>query len=178
MLAKKRLMVAMGLVLAGAAGCATSDSTMENKARANDRNVADASQVDRNGDGRITREEASQLPPLAKEFDRIDANRDDILDREEIAAYHHGMANHHGDHHRDIEARFKQADKDGDGALTIEEAKAGKVIPVVHHFEELDTDRNGKVTIAELKAAGMDQPHHGKHGHHGKGKPHGSSKYY
>lgn len=40
--------------------------------------------MDQNGDGGITREEARATPGLESNFDRLDANADGVLTREEI----------------------------------------------------------------------------------------------
>ena len=50
-------------------------------------------------------------------------------------------------------AKFNAADKDGDGALTMEEAKAGDMTAIVKHFKKVDTNKDGKVSMGELKAA-------------------------
>ena len=45
--------------------------------------------ADKNGDGKISREEAAaSLPKLAKHFDKIDANKDGYITKEEIKAWH------------------------------------------------------------------------------------------
>jgi Ca2+-binding EF-hand superfamily protein len=51
-----------------------------------------------------------------------------------------------------IDARFKLADKDGDGKLTQEEAKAG-MPRVAKHFDQIDKDKLGYVTLDQIKAA-------------------------
>ena len=43
--------------------------------------------LDTNGDGMISRAEASGYPKLAKAFSRIDANKDEQLSREELMAF-------------------------------------------------------------------------------------------
>lgn len=52
-----------------------------------------------------------------------------------------------------FEERFRAADKDGDGALTKEEAKAAGLDRIVDHFEQIDANKDGKVTIDELRDA-------------------------
>jgi hypothetical protein len=43
--------------------------------------------ADANGDGRLSREEAKKgMPQLARNFDRIDANKDDMVTQEELEA--------------------------------------------------------------------------------------------
>lgn len=44
--------------------------------------------ADKNGDGKISREEANaSLPKIAKHFDEIDTNRDGQITREEMRAF-------------------------------------------------------------------------------------------
>ncbi len=51
-----------------------------------------------------------------------------------------------------LEQRFKEANKKGDGKLTLEEAQAG--LPrVAQNFAEIDKDKKGYVTLDEVKAA-------------------------
>ncbi|MCW5625457.1 MAG: EF-hand domain-containing protein [Burkholderiales bacterium] len=73
------------------------------------------------------------------------------------------------DHHEDAMAghgakfmeSFKAADKDNDGTLDKEEAKA---LPrVSKNFDAIDTDKDGTVSPEEIKAA-MKKKHQGKHG--------------
>jgi hypothetical protein len=52
-----------------------------------------------------------------------------------------------------FEERFRAADKDGDGALTREEAKAAGLGRIVDNFERIDANKDGKVTIDELRDA-------------------------
>jgi Ca2+-binding EF-hand superfamily protein len=45
--------------------------------------------ADKNGDGKISREEANaSLPRLAKNFDAIDTNKDGFITKEEMRAFH------------------------------------------------------------------------------------------
>ena len=43
--------------------------------------------ADKDGDGRISREEAIALPRLAKHFDEIDTNKDGFITKEEMKAW-------------------------------------------------------------------------------------------
>lgn len=52
-----------------------------------------------------------------------------------------------------FEERFRAADKDGDGALTKEEAKAAGLGRIVEHFDRIDANKDGKITIDELRDA-------------------------
>lgn len=51
-----------------------------------------------------------------------------------------------------VAKQFAKADKNSDGKLTLEEAKAG-MPRVAKRFDTLDKDKKGYVTIDELKAA-------------------------
>ncbi|MBA2723512.1 MAG: EF-hand domain-containing protein [Methylibium sp.] len=57
-----------------------------------------------------------------------------------------------GAHAEQLEERFTAADKDGDGKLTLEEAKAG-MPRVAKGFSRIDKDKNGHITLDELKVA-------------------------
>ena len=49
-------------------------------------------------------------------------------------------------------ATFAEADTNGDGKLSLEEAKAANLQDVVTNFKKIDTDRDGFLSKAELKA--------------------------
>jgi Ca2+-binding EF-hand superfamily protein len=51
-----------------------------------------------------------------------------------------------------VAKQFAKADKDGDGKLTLEEAKAG-MPRVARRFDTLDKDKKGYITLDQLKAA-------------------------
>lgn len=48
--------------------------------------------------------------------------------------------------------KFKAADKNGDGKLTLEEAKAG-MPRIAQNFAKLDTEKKGYLTLEQVKAA-------------------------
>jgi Ca2+-binding EF-hand superfamily protein len=52
---------------------------------------------------------------------------------------------------KQIEEKFKAADKDQNGQLTLEEAKAG-MPRVAKGFSKIDADNKGYVTVDEIKA--------------------------
>jgi hypothetical protein len=73
--------------------------------------------------------------------DRRDANKDGVISNQEKGAA------------RDqAEKRFKDADKNNDGGLSREEAKAGKFTGIENNFDAMDTNKDGKVTPAERRA--------------------------
>jgi Ca2+-binding EF-hand superfamily protein len=51
-----------------------------------------------------------------------------------------------------LTSKFKSADKNGDGKLSLQEAKDGGMTRVVSNFKTIDTDKDGYVTFAQLKA--------------------------
>ena len=108
-------------------------------------------QADTNADGSISRDEAQALPRLAKHFDEIDANRDNQLSPDELHAFHQKMRGQHMADH------WKKLDTDGDGRLSLAEAKANAP-RMAEHFAQIDANGDGFVTPEEMKAA------HERHG--------------
>ena len=122
-------------------------------------------QADKNGDGALSKAEAEAgMPRLAKDFAAIDANKDGKITPEELRAYgakRHAHWKEHGGRggHHNPEAmkarfaeRFKQADADGDGALS--KAEAEKSMPrLAQHFAEIDSNHDGKITQDEMRAS-------------------------
>ena len=51
----------------------------------------------------------------------------------------------------EAEKRFKAADKDGDGKLTLEEARHG-MPRIADAFKHIDIDNRGYVTLDQIKA--------------------------
>jgi Ca2+-binding EF-hand superfamily protein len=51
-----------------------------------------------------------------------------------------------------LTSKFQAADKNGDGKLSLQEAKDGGMTRVVANFKTIDTDKDGYVTFAQLKA--------------------------
>ena len=52
---------------------------------------------------------------------------------------------------KEITARFKAADKNADGQLSLEEAKAG-MPRVAKAFDRIDVEKKGYVTLAQIIA--------------------------
>jgi Ca2+-binding EF-hand superfamily protein len=137
-------------------------------------------QADKDGDGALSKAEAEAgMPRLAKHFDAIDANNDGKITQDELSAYAAKRNAQWKERaalggHRDPQAlkarfaeRFKQADADGDGALS--RAEAEKSMPrIVKHFDQIDANHDGKITLDEITAS-MEKhraewkQHHGEH---------------
>ena len=49
-------------------------------------------------------------------------------------------------------ATFSEADKNGDGMLTLTEAQDAGLTDIATNFKTIDTDKDGKLSKAELKA--------------------------
>ena len=52
---------------------------------------------------------------------------------------------------KEIETKFKAADKDNDGKLTLAEAKAG-MPRIAKGFDKIDKDKKGYLTVDQIKA--------------------------
>jgi len=113
---------------------------------------------DTNGDGVVTKEEAqaASAADLAKRFDELDLNKDGQVTREEMSQAREARRTAMKER---FAADFKAADKNGDGALSKDEATASMPL-VARHFDALDTNKDGVVTQEELQAR-----------HHARGKP-------
>ncbi|MBI1174261.1 MAG: calcium sensor EFh [Sideroxydans sp.] len=102
--------------------------------------------VDTDHDGQLSMVETERnAPGLALRFALIDSNHDGQLSEREI----HNFVNAFVAEQRKKSAkRFKGADKDGNGALSKEEAKA---LPgVFAHYDEMDANHDGQLTLREI----------------------------
>lgn len=107
---------------------------------------AGRSSVDANADGIVTREEAQAHPRLAGQFDAVDTNKDGKLDAAEMNVHREAMR---GQRRAEAQARWTAADKDGDGAISRQEADAS--LPgLAGRFDSVDANRDGKVGRDEM----------------------------
>lgn len=132
-------------------------------------------EADEDGDGKISKDEAPER--LARGFDRMDSDDDGYLTSEEITVAMKAMfqrggdrpgrpeGERGGDRRFDPEAmvdRMMQADKDGDGKISKDEAPER----MQHVFDRFDADSDGFVTRDEItshmkamaKKANKDKP--------------------
>lgn len=117
--------------------------------------------MDKNSDGMLSRDELTKNKRLSKHFDEIDANKDGNISKDELQTYFHNMREQQK---VKFDAQFKAADKNGDGALTKEEAEAGKLGWISKHFDKIDANKDGKVTREEIRAYMMSR-HKQQHEH-------------
>jgi len=101
--------------------------------------------ADKDNDGSLTREEAKAMPRVAKNFDAIDADKSGTVTLAEI---HTSMKDRAKEMHERGMESFKAADKNGDGVLNKEEAKA--MPRVEKNFDAIDADKSGTVTGKEI----------------------------
>jgi len=103
--------------------------------------------ADKDKDGTLDRNEAKALPQVSKHFDRIDLNKNGAISLAEIKAYLKQASKSIQEKGKDA---FQAADKDKNGTLSREEAKA--VPKVARNFDKVDADKDGTVSEAEIRA--------------------------
>jgi hypothetical protein len=119
--------------------------------------------LDSDGDGLISAEEF-QPPRHRGMIEHMDANNDGSVTMEEI---NQQIADRQVEKIARIHTFFNDADTDGDGSVTQEEAQAAA-------FNRVDENQDGYLTEEELRKA--KPPHGGRHGPAGPGErggPHG-----
>ncbi|MEW6313098.1 MAG: EF-hand domain-containing protein [Pseudomonadota bacterium] len=111
-------------------------------------------EADKNGDGVLSRDEAQAMPRIGKDFDAVDANQDGQVTRDEIRAHSKAQVQQRRDKmarmQEEAAANFKQADKNGDGMLSKEEAQA--MPRVAQNFDAIDANKDGQATHDEIRA--------------------------
>jgi Ca2+-binding EF-hand superfamily protein len=120
----------------------------------------DEMRADKDGDGRVSRAEATAAGAerSGEWFDKLDLNKDGYITADEMKqARATRMANMHADMQQKMEERFKEADTNGDGQLSLDEVQA-KMPRMAERFSTLDTDKNGQLSKEELQKGHM---HHG-----------------
>jgi Ca2+-binding EF-hand superfamily protein len=113
-------------------------------------------EADTDRDGRLDRVEAQAFGErFNQHFDRIDANHDGEVDKQEIAqARQHARKGRHGmrQHAAFQRGLFKGMDDNGDGAIS--RAELGDKMPRwSENFAGIDTNGDGQLSREELRAA-------------------------
>ena len=108
------------------------------------------SKFDKNGDGRISRDEAREGSD--RMFSEIDTNKDGFISQEEMQAHHKTMHDEFREGMREkMRDHWKSADKDGDGALSRAEVEAASMKRLSRDFDKIDTNKDGKLSEDEMK---------------------------
>ena len=129
-------------------------------------------QADTNHDGKVTFEEWKAARPncTQERFNALDRNHDGALTKDDKPATPAGEEARpplpaqgqakpgkgaqaaKGERHQQLLAKLKEADKDNDGKVTFDEAKA--VVPKLtqEHFNKLDRNHDGAISAADKPA--------------------------
>src|SRR5882672_2318566 len=119
----------------------------------------DEMRADKDGDGRVSRAEATAAGAerSGEWFDKLDLNKDGYVTPDEMKQAHETRReNLHANMKQRMDERFKEADTNNDGVLSLEEVQA-KMPRLAERFATLDTDKNGQLSKEELQHGG---PHH------------------
>ena len=120
-------------------------------------------EMDKDGDGRISKAEAtaSGSERAAKVFDRADADHDGYVTKDEARS---GREQMKGQMRERMQQHFDAADSNHDGMISLGEAQAG-MPRLAEHFAEIDTNKDGQLSKDELRQsmqkmrAGVGQRH-------------------
>lgn len=117
--------------------------------------------VDRNKDGKISKEEAASMPRIIEAFDRVDQNKDGVIDNSELPALvrllrpggppgkRPGPGGFGPGGLRSDPLDFDAQDKDADGRLTRAELRGTRF---EDQFDNIDANKDRKIDPKEWAA--------------------------
>lgn len=107
---------------------------------------------DTDGDGRISRAEATAASNQrsAEWFDKVDRDKDGYLTSEELKEARQTWRGKRHDRKAHMGERFKEADANADGQISLDEAQA-RMPKLAERFSELDADKDGLLSKDELR---------------------------
>jgi len=117
-------------------------ASIANAAPTSDGPRAKMHKIDVDGDGKISREEASKYKGVAKVFDRVDTNKDGYLAKDEMQLQQA----------KRTEIKLKAIDGNNDGRISRAEADA-TAPKLAKNFDKLDTNKDGFIDKQEMAAA-------------------------
>ena len=120
----------------------------------------DSMHADTDGDGRVSRAEAAAASAerSGEWFDKLDQNKDGYVTQDELKQARETRHQMHGDMKEKMEQRFKEADANSDGQLSLDEVQS-KMPRLAERFSTLDVDKNGQLSKEEIRNGA---PHHGQ----------------
>jgi Ca2+-binding EF-hand superfamily protein len=120
----------------------------------------DSIHADADGDGRVSRAEATAAGAerSGEWFDKLDQNKDGYVTQDELKQARETRHAMRGDMKEKMEQRFKEADANSDGQLSLDEVQS-KMPRLAERFSTLDVDRNGLLSKEEIRTGA---PHHGE----------------
>jgi hypothetical protein len=136
--------LALGLI---AAGLASGTVTAGDKPR-DDAGRGNLSKADSDGDGRVSRAEATAAGSERSSawFDKLDQDKDGYVTQEELKQ---ARETRRHEWKEKADERFKASDANGDGQLSLDEVQA-KNPKMAERFSQLDKDKDGYLSKSEL----------------------------
>ena len=109
----------------------------------------DEMRADKDGDGRVSREEANTAATERSNewFDKLDLNKDGFVTTEETRQ---ARETRRTEMREMFDEHFKTADADGDGSLSLSEVQAN-MPKMAERFSKIDKDKNGLLSREELQ---------------------------
>lgn len=120
----------------------------------------DTMHADKDGDGRVSRAEATAAGAerSGEWFDKLDQDKDGYVTQDELKQARQTRREMRGDMKEKMAQRFKEADANSDGQLSLDEVQS-KMPRLAERFNTLDADKNGLLSKDEIHNS---RSHHGK----------------